>query len=327
MFRTIMVPLDGTLLAEYAINYAIGIARNKNSKLEFALVRESERDVTGEPLLASSASAGNSGGQKYFDEILRLLRRVDDLNVRATVLTGDVVQALESHADEIQANLVVMATHARRGASRIWNGSVAEALVRTLTLPVIVVRQTGAQPRPFEPRELRTVVVPLDGSSASECVLPLVTHVADPAELDLRLVRVLSPLTVRGHGEGHEPDAETRAHHQADPEMSLRKLATELSSCGARAVPVVLTGHDVGREISEYARGIGADLIAMTTHARTGVRRLVLGSEAADIMRAPHSPVLLYRPARDGSVHEASTRAPGIARNPPDEGGDTWRNA
>lgn len=225
-----------------------------------------------------------------------MLRKLGGVEIDGTALRGEVIGALTAHAAAVAADMVVIASHGRAGAARVWFGSVAEALVRALDIPVLVVRQTTTLARPFEPRDIRTVVVPLDGSPVSESVIPLLLRVADPPEMDVRLVRVLSSLAARSHGRSGTPVEERRERRQADPESLLRTVAAEVRLLGPHVAPIVLTGGNPAREVAEYARDVGADLIAMTTHGRSGVRRLVLGSVAADIMHETLTPVLLFRP-------------------------------
>lgn len=137
-------------------------------------------------------------------------------------------------------------------------------------------------------------VVPLDGSPVAEAIIPFVLEIAGPLDLEIALVRVLQPVPPQViEGSRHVVVEDVQAR-RLDAQEYLAALAAELRAKGIRAQTHVRRG-DPPAEIVACAREIGADLIAMTTHGRSGLGRLVFGSVAEAVLRHSHLPVFLMR--------------------------------
>lgn len=140
----------------------------------------------------------------------------------------------------------------------------------------------------------KRVLVPLDGSTVAEAILPFLLEIAGPLDMDVVLVRVLEPIpptVLEGARHVLVEDVEAR---RADAAAYLAPIAERLRARGVRAETAVRRGEPAD-EIVEGARDAGADLIAMTTHGRTGLRRLVFGSVAEAVLRHANVPVFLMR--------------------------------
>jgi nucleotide-binding universal stress UspA family protein len=149
------------------------------------------------------------------------------------------------------------------------------------------------------------VVVPLDGSTVAEAILPFLLEIAGPLDMDLVLLRVIEPLpptVLEGARQAAMEDVEGQT---AQAEAYLAPIAENLRSRGVRARTTVRRGEPAP-EIVEGAREVGADLIAMTTHGRSGLGRLVFGSVAEAVLRHADVPVFLMRQAdRQGAARAA----------------------
>ena len=140
----------------------------------------------------------------------------------------------------------------------------------------------------------KRAVVPLDGSAVAETILPFVLAIAGPLDLEVVLLRVVQPLppvVIEGSRHVVADAMETRS---VDAEEYLAALAVELRHKGVRVERLVRSGAPTD-EILAGARETGADLIAMTTHGRSGLGRLLFGSVAEDVLRQSDIPVLLMR--------------------------------
>lgn len=140
----------------------------------------------------------------------------------------------------------------------------------------------------------RRVVVPLDGSPVAEAILPFMLEIAGPLDMEVMLLRVLLPIppqVIEGSRHVIVEDPEAR---RVDAEEYLAPLAAQLRGKGIRAHTRVRRG-DAAAEIAAAAQEVGADLIAMTTHGRSGLNRLMFGSVAEAVLRHVHLPVLLMR--------------------------------
>ncbi|HXF96282.1 MAG TPA: universal stress protein [Gemmatimonadales bacterium] len=137
-------------------------------------------------------------------------------------------------------------------------------------------------------------LVPLDGSKTAEAILPFVLEIAGPLDIEVALVRVVVPIppsVIEGSREVVVEDVEAR---RAEAERYLDGLAAELRDRGVRVRTMVRRG-DPAVEIAAAARELEADLVAMTTHGRSGLGRLLFGSVAEAVLRTTELPVLMMR--------------------------------
>ncbi|HBY99045.1 MAG TPA: hypothetical protein DEP84_34700 [Chloroflexi bacterium] len=152
MFETILVPLDGSTLAETALPYAAALARHFEAQV--ILVR-SLSCAAGEPVLDSNSDhQANAVYPEQFREAwdyLRLARQTPplyDVPVKIAVLEGEPAQTIIEAADRFEADVIVMATHGRGGVARWVMGSVADEVLRGATVPVLLARARVRHERP-----------------------------------------------------------------------------------------------------------------------------------------------------------------------------------
>ncbi len=139
------------------------------------------------------------------------------------------------------------------------------------------------------------ILVPLDGSAGAEEILPFVERIAGPAGAEVCLVRVVEPVSaVAALGAGGVVGPDALFLRQLEAKKYLADVAHRLEARGLRVRTVLGLGTPA-TEIGETARAEKADLIAMTTHGLTGVRRALFGSVAEAVLRAASVPVLMIR--------------------------------
>jgi nucleotide-binding universal stress UspA family protein len=140
----------------------------------------------------------------------------------------------------------------------------------------------------------KRALVPLDGSSVAEAIIPFILDIAGPLDMEVILLRVVEPIVpivIEGSRHVEVEDVEAR---RTDAEEYLAPLAVELRNKAVRVESRVRRGNPAD-EIVAAARETGADLIAMSTHGRGGLGRLVFGSVAQAVLRHVDTPVLLMR--------------------------------
>ena len=154
----------------------------------------------------------------------------------------------------------------------------------------------------------KRVLVPLDGSQLSENVLPFLTEIAGPLDMTIMLLRVLEPVqqTLVDGGPGIPVD-DLQARRR-DAAEYLAPLAAGLRARGIETTSAVRVGR-AEDEILAAARDDGADLIAMSTHGRSGLGRLLFGSVAEQVLRRADVPVFLMRQTRERPVMPHHTEA------------------
>lgn len=305
MSGPVLVPLDGSALAEWALPLGTSIAQHTGRPLWVVQVVP----------VPTRAVPSETGGVLTVDEMLDVLRsrareylsRVEE-QVKATGVSveGRIVTArtaaegIAEVADEHHAAFVVMATHGYTGLSRWALGSVTDRVLHLTKRPLIAVRPPQGEERITLTAEalplLKRIVVPLDGSRLAEHVLPCVIDLAHAYGTKLFLYRVLTmPFSGLGVDAGFALSAEFWNLAREEAETYLKGVAGSLQQQG------IDVSYDVGTEpvadaILAFADQVEADLIAMTTHAREGLTRLIMGSVADRIVRAGHVPVLVVRP-------------------------------
>jgi nucleotide-binding universal stress UspA family protein len=140
----------------------------------------------------------------------------------------------------------------------------------------------------------KRALVALDGSPVAETIIPFILDIAGPLDLEVTLLRVLQPLPPMVLEGSPYLSAEDPAARRIDAEEYLAPVAVELRNKGVRVTTAVRSGGPA-EEIVAAARAAGADLIAMSTHGRGGLGRLIFGSVAEAVLREAEIPVLLMR--------------------------------
>jgi nucleotide-binding universal stress UspA family protein len=306
MFRTVVVPLDGSGFAEFALPLAVSIARRAGAALRLVRVTPTPGDVMfwapspGSPLATQIQDQFRAEAMAYLEGIARRLADAAAGAVTCAVLDGEVSEAVRDDVDKHGADLLVMTSHGRGMLGRIWLGSVADELIRSLTIPVLLVRPPAghpeSQPGPDLGHEatIRHIVMALDGTPLAERVLSPVLAVGRLMNSDYTLVRVIgvpayAQLTPALFGEIN--DLKEQVYREADG--YLQRVAERLRADGSRVQTRVLFAERPAAGILEVAAG--ADLIALETHGRHHLSRLLMGSVADRVVRGSSLPVLVCR--------------------------------
>jgi len=302
MYRSVVVPLDGSRFGEQALPLALGIARRARARLRLVHVHQ-PLSVDGlATCYEAEAPRFQERERTYLEGVVQQLTSTAPIAVDWALLEGDVAGAVHAHVVGTEADFVVMSTHGRGPLSRLWMGSVADELVRRLPVPVLLLRPEEKPPELSQGRLFRRVLIPLDGSPAAEGILGPAIDLGNLAEAEYLLVRVVRPVPVVGldlfgYATGGL-DLAQGAKLEADARAYLDGVAARLRSRSAslRVQTTVVVDNHPASAILETVLVQGADLIALATRGRGGLKRLLLGSVADKVMRGAPIPVLLYRP-------------------------------
>ncbi|MFO0841447.1 MAG: universal stress protein [Gemmataceae bacterium] len=311
MIRSILVPLDGSTFAEHALPLAASLARRAGAELHLAHVHQAGQAAAleGVRLLDAVDLHLRQDEQAYLADASRRLTDKHPVRVKTALLDGDAVPALKGHAEQVQADLVVMSTHGRGAIGRFWLGSVADGLLRELPGPVLLVRpwDEGKTDLGREPA-LRNVLVPLDGSDLAERILPAALALAGLFEGALTLLRVVPPevrtsFVHEGSVSGLiQPDLDQlqalERQRQQEAKAYLDRVAEQVALQGGRVRTRVALDEEPARCILLEASASNADLIALESRGRRGLSRLLLGSVADKVVHGVGVPVLLHRQPR-----------------------------
>ena len=296
MFSRILVPLDGSEIAEGVIPYVTQLAAGLQAGVLLHTV------VDPDPTSEQEVSEIEADLLKDFETgLMRVAWQIKDMGVEvntvATIGRRPSEQILET-AEAESCDLIALATHGRNAIGRGLLGSVTDRVVHCSTIPVLTISPTRAQEHPRGDDRIRNVIVPLDGSELGETVLPVVEALAEAMSLQVHLVRAFDPaeynrrhrysLAFAGLGSAEE---ELRAYHT----KYLESVAESLRSKGLGVSIAILEGPTV-REVVDYARKSPQDIVVMATHGRSGFRRLLLGSVTEAVIRTSTDPVLIVPP-------------------------------
>ncbi|MBT9582997.1 universal stress protein [bacterium] len=275
----ILVPLDGTPLAESVLPCAHTLARDWQSELE--LVRVVDDMSTAAPDLSPSLllQMKEQAVQASALYLKSVADRMEGIRVSFTTPVGPAAEQLAAVAQRERCSLMVMASHGHTGVGRWLLGSVAERLLRLAHCEVLLLRPPASPAARFQ-----HILVAVDGSQASLAVVPKVAaYLVSGGRVTLLQVSSASILQ-RFTGFGAE---EARAH-QHDLRQRLGQVRLE-----GIALEVQVLEGDPADTIVNWAQQNGCDLIAMSTHGRTGFSHPWLGSVTAKVARHAHCAVLV----------------------------------
>jgi nucleotide-binding universal stress UspA family protein len=297
MFRCLLVPLDGSYLAEAVLPLVERFATVFGAKvmLLHVLERGAPKAVHGARHLCEPEEATT-----YLEGIADRLRAAGVSAEYHTheVREGDVARSVVSHAGEEPTDLIVLCTHGSGRVRELLFGSIAQQVVHRGSTPVLLVRPAldGSAP-PFEPHR---VLVPLDGTAAAEAALDPAGELARTFGASLHLVMVVATQeTIRGDripAATLLPSA-TRAALDLERQGAagyLDGLAARLRAADLSVTTEVRRG-DTASALADEAAEPGVGLVVLATHGRAGVQAIWSGSVAAQLLARTRAPVLLLR--------------------------------
>ncbi|MEO1064625.1 MAG: universal stress protein [Actinomycetota bacterium] len=263
----VVVPLDGSVLASTALRTGFSVAERTGGRV--LLVQ------------AVDATERTSTVAAQLEEHLDRFGEVAPAD--ATVVHDDPAHAILAAAGEHAT--ICMATQGRSGVRRIVLGSVAEAVVRSASRPVLLVGPTAGAP-PLA-RERASLVICARGDGAGEWISSAAAGIAGSLDLTCWVVEVITP------DEETAPGGATPSRPGYDAALArCSEHAARLERDGIVARPEVLFG-DPARAIEAFAKSVHASYLAVATAARTGIDRHTLGSTAAQITRRAPCPIFV----------------------------------
>ena len=300
MYTRMLIPLDGSKLAENVLPYARALAGALKLRIELLSVVDT----------MDFAKTANAGHLRDFDPIIEAAveaggHYLEGVARSFTGMTVDNCVVEQGQADQIiieraardKETLIAMATRGRSGIHRWVMGSVAEKVLRGASNPLLLVRG-DAEEKSDGAASLKSIVVPLDGSKLAETVLPRAVELAKKLSLEIVLARAYQlPLTTyAGADAPYIPNADAlRTVVREETGAYLEEKVNGLRGEGVEKVSSVLLFGSGADEIIDLARSTPDNLIAMCTHGRSGVKRWVLGSVTEKVVRHSGDPVLVVR--------------------------------
>lgn len=266
MYTTVIVPLDGSELAEDALAPAAEVARETGATLT--------------PLMAVADEAFERH-ERYLERAVEGIEAA--IGTPLVVPDSDAAEAI-ANAGEAEGSLVVMTTHGSSGVRRAVLGSVAERALRLLGNPMLLV---GPAYQGEHALRGGRMLLPIDGSEPAETILAPAARWCTTFAMEPWVVTVEDP---------EAATATETSHGDIVEAATARRVADDLGKLGVQAQWEVLHGRHPDGPIVTYALDLPAALIAMSTHGRTGLARITVGSTAARVLHEAPCPVLVQRP-------------------------------
>jgi nucleotide-binding universal stress UspA family protein len=299
--QQILVPLDGSTHAAHALPWAIGISAKSGATIHLVLVHEpDEYSEYAGAHFEDYDQEGKAHETDYLDGVRKKL--VGDFagTVELHHLEGVVQETLTAEAERLGIDLVVMNAHGWGYTSRALLGSVSDYLMRHLHVPLLLLHSHASHGALHRPVLFRRVLVPLDGSELAASIVPRAEALGKLWNAEYHLVRVVAPATPFGGLLGTTSGAGGAALFEKsrdDARRYLESIAARMRDRALTASTQVLVHRKSAAAILQEANTAECDLIAMSTHGRGGLSRLVMGSVADKVVRAADAPVLVYQPA------------------------------
>jgi len=284
MWKKILVPLDGSNLAELALPYAEEIAAAFNSEVFLVYVSEPAEDQY------------RHMHQLYIEDVAgQIKKRIK--KVSPLVLTGKPAEEIIGYAEQNDVGLIIMASHGRSGITPWSTGGVAGKVLHAAKIPLLLIK--AAKPRQRKPgkRLINRILLPLDGSKAGEAAVHYVGELMSRLEVEVILfgvvpagqhIRTVGGLDYILFPEQHLESVKAEAREYLD--KAYRRLKRRKGE-----VRVELRVGDIAQEIIKFAYGKNVDLIAISSHGHSGIEKWVFGSIANKVVQASNAPVLLVR--------------------------------
>jgi nucleotide-binding universal stress UspA family protein len=324
MFTSILVPLDGSLLSESALPAAGRIARASGGRLILATVISVPilSSYGGyDPLSSEQVDIEWRDAETYLERV-KLLPVLADVDTSSTVDMGYPEMALLDAVSSNQCDLLVLTSHGRTGLARWALGSVTKQLVRHADVPVLVFREHGPNLESAHPdmEHLFRVLVCLDGSAFAEAALAPAAQLArvfsggtasQPAstrQAGLHLVLVIPP------SEEEDQSNSPPALGLAGAKEYLAEVADRMKEeypaltwswtvgVGADTAKTIVRVADSGEDVEGAGVFGGCDVVALSTHGRTGIARWTMGSVTERVLDSSKLPALVVRPMKPTDV-------------------------
>jgi nucleotide-binding universal stress UspA family protein len=298
-----LIPLDGTRLSESAYELLPLLKTLGVQDVRLISVWESAWEESETGAKQQEFGEATEKGRAYLEAYLK--QQADKVaaagfnverEVRVGRASGEVLEACKD------VDIVLIATHGRTGVARWWLGSVADIVIREAGCPVLVIGPNVSQA--LSP-QVKRILLPLDGSAEAEEALPVATWIAGLTGAELDVVRCLSLTPV-----AYDPGMGVYSADLIDSmEEAVRSYLTEVNTrlAGKKATTSMLIGGP-GEMLYQHLEERPADLVVMTSHGRSGVRRAALGSVTDRLLHGP-APVLVIRAGDSGGNLVSSVRS------------------
>ncbi len=291
MYQSILVPMDGSPLAEVVLPYVYELSAKFSPKITFLHVCQS----------SESTFMCEAYVEHLVDAAEHRLKAAKG-TIKAVTVSGSVHESILEHADRAANDLILMAAHGYSGRGNWMLGSVIHKVISSAKTPVLMVRENLPSRAGGWPKD---AIVPLDGSSLSESVMPHVVAMAKTG-VTVTLLRVCEPpVLLADYPDSVMPEGWDEhiklAQRSAENACSiyLDDVVTDrLQKEGVKAQSTVVLADRAAEGIIEHIGRDPSALVVMSTHGRSGFSRWPYGHVTDRVVLASKNPILLIRPRK-----------------------------
>lgn len=299
MYKRILVPLDGSKLAEAPLDYAVWLAQKSRAELVLMHVYGGKASDKWHYL--------RSQGEAIFQKTRQ--QGQTPVEVKVEDVSGDPATQIIEYVNDNQVDLIAMSTHGHTGIRHWLLGNVADKIVNYSMKPVWLIKSFEDQPVNLEYDQ--KILVLLDGSETAERILPYATYHARLSNGEITLLHVCEPPEIIPAGtyhlipQGYPPTLPLEWEKYVERELEKRGRECQLylqrfidkdRENGVKTNYEYLFGK-AGEELERYLKTVPVSLVALTTRGSSGLARRVVGSVAEKVIAVSRSPVLIMRPS------------------------------
>jgi nucleotide-binding universal stress UspA family protein len=295
MFEKILLPLDGSELAEAAIPYVRDLAGPLKAEVYLLHVCPS----THQNLWRMHRIYLDHVADSLREEIKKNWGPGTTFRVSAEVLNGEPEKVIFDYVQQKGINLAALTSRGASGFRALAMGSVADKVVRGIGIPTLLVRCNDKPLNRPAKDVFHKLILPLDRSDASQISIPYAVELAKKLNASIMLFSMTQTVYAQnldgmGVGAGVNWDSIDRASEQYTEEY-LQGVESKIKAQGVPAEHTGMLGIDPANEILELEKKTGADLVVMATRGRSPVARWAFGSTAEKVLREGSLPLLLIR--------------------------------
>jgi len=290
----ILVPLDGSALAEQAIGHAIAISQVFSAEL---LLLRVVTETTGTPRDCIDWQLQRRQAAAYLEQVAERLRATG-LRIRQSVDEGHAAEVISRFCRDQNVDLIVLCRFGRGGVTDFGRGSIAQKIIASAPASVLLVGPTPkADPTDVEVR-YRRVMVPVDGTPGSEWAMAMGAMIAQPTGAELLMVQAIErpQLPARMPMNQEIRELSERMHHFIKRE-ALRRLSELKAQLPAdlNVTTKVLVAGDIARALHATAEAADADLIVLSAHGKPGDHHWRYGSVCEPLLNHTMRPLLVFQ--------------------------------
>jgi nucleotide-binding universal stress UspA family protein len=296
MFDHVLVPLDGSRLAECVLPHAVTLAQAFEARLAFVQVVERVSvDGLSQTIDPLRWQIRKTEAQTYLNEMSARIRETG-LETEEHVLEGQAAERVVEFAHSQDVDLIILSSHGRGGLSQ-WNiSSVVQKVILQARMPIMIVRAYQTAPDATTELRYKRILAPLDGSQRAECVLPFVNQLACSQEAELLLAHVVGRPEVPRHTPLTQEELELvdrlTEYNRLEVTSYLEDLAGRLH-CDVQHR--LLSSKDTAAALHELVDQENVDLVALSAHGYTSGTRWPYGSMALNFIAYGSTPLLIVQ--------------------------------